>query len=179
MGAPYSEDLRLRVLAAVDGGLSKTQVYRTFGVSRSTIDDWLKLRAETGGVEANTHYYRGRRPMLSDTSELRAFMEKHQGSTLAQLSAAWKQEQGQQVSVKTFHKQECRQSVKPYAEGIISGSQARTSGQQGVSQDFGSAMLRQLPADAGCSLPFQTYQFEGSVNQLDMLQVGGVGQTLT
>lgn len=104
MGAPYSEDLRLRVLAAVDGELSKTQVHRTFGVSRSTIDDWLKLRAETGGVEANTHYCRGRRPMLSDTSELRAFMQKHQGRTLAQLSVAWKQEQGQQVSVKTFHK---------------------------------------------------------------------------
>ncbi len=104
MGAPYSEDLRLRVLAAVDSGLSKWQVHKMFGVSRSTIDDWLKLRAETGAVKANTSYYRGRPPMLSDTPELRAFMAQHQGSTLAQLSAAWEQEQGQQVSVKTFHK---------------------------------------------------------------------------
>lgn len=56
MGAPYSEDLRLRVLAAVDGGVSKWRVQRTFGVSRSTIDDLLKLRAETGEVKANTSY---------------------------------------------------------------------------------------------------------------------------
>lgn len=104
MGAPYSDDLRLRVLAAVDSGLSKTQVHRTFGVSRSTIDDWLKLRATTGGVTAKTTYYRGRRPMLVDSPALRTFIAEHQGNTLAQLSQAWSQEQGQQVSVKTFHK---------------------------------------------------------------------------
>jgi transposase len=104
MGAPYSDDLRLRVVAAVDSGLSKTQVHRTFGVSRSAIDDWLKLRATTGGVTAKTTYYRGRRPMLVDSPALRTFIAEHQGNTLAQLSQAWSQEQGQQVSVKRFIK---------------------------------------------------------------------------
>jgi transposase len=104
MGAPYSEDLRTRVLAAVDGGMSKWEVHQTFGVSRSTIDDWLKLRTETGGVKAKTEYYRGRAPMLPDSPELRTFLEAHQGSTLAQLAHAWQEQSGQQVSVKTFYK---------------------------------------------------------------------------
>jgi transposase len=104
MGAPYSEDLRKRVLVAVDGGMSKRQVHQVFGVSRTTIDDWLKLRAETGNIKAKTDYYRGRAPMVADTPELRAFLAEHEGSTLAQLSRAWKAATGQAVSVKTFHK---------------------------------------------------------------------------
>ena len=48
---PYSEDLRLRVLAAVDRGTPRREVAETFGVSMPTIKRWLKLRRETGGVE--------------------------------------------------------------------------------------------------------------------------------
>lgn len=103
MGAPYSEDLRRRVLAAVDGGLGKWRVHQVFGVSRSTIDDWLALRAETGGVKAK-RYDRGRAPLVADTPELRTFLAAHEGKTLAQLALAWEAEQEQPVSVKTFHK---------------------------------------------------------------------------
>jgi transposase len=48
----YSKDLRLRVLAACDRGMSRREVAETFGVSISTIKRYLKLRGETGGVEA-------------------------------------------------------------------------------------------------------------------------------
>ena len=49
---PYSKDLRLRVLAAVDGGTLRNEVARIFSVSVLTIKRWLKRRRETGGVEA-------------------------------------------------------------------------------------------------------------------------------
>ena len=75
MGAPYSQDLRLRALAALDKGMSKTNVHQTFKISRSTLDDWPKLRSETGKVEANTAYRRGPAPALSDNPALRAFIE--------------------------------------------------------------------------------------------------------
>ena len=104
MGAPYSEDLRQRVLAAVDGGLSKWQVHRVFGVSRTTIDDWLKLRAETGSIKAKIDYYRGRPPALADTPELRTFLAAHEGNTLAQLADAWEREKGERWSAGMFHK---------------------------------------------------------------------------
>ncbi len=48
---PYSKDLRLRVLAAVDRGTPRDEVARTFSVSVPTIKRWLRRRRETGGVE--------------------------------------------------------------------------------------------------------------------------------
>ncbi len=102
MGAPYSQDLRLRVLAALDEGLSKWQVHQRFKVSRSTIDDWLKLRAETGEVAAKTNYHRGPLAAIEDCLEVRAFIEAHKNSTLAQLAKVWFNERGQRLSTVTF-----------------------------------------------------------------------------
>src|SRR5215217_1392532 len=48
---PYSKDLRLRVLAAVDRGMPRKEVARVFGVSEPTIRRYLRLRRETGDVE--------------------------------------------------------------------------------------------------------------------------------
>jgi len=50
MSKGYSVDLRERVLQALDEGMSKMTAHRTFHISRSTIDHWLALRAQTGGV---------------------------------------------------------------------------------------------------------------------------------
>src|ERR687889_695535 len=48
---PYSKDLRLRVLAAVDRGMPRIEVAQLFGVSAPTIRRYLRLRRETGDVE--------------------------------------------------------------------------------------------------------------------------------
>src|SRR5829696_448946 len=48
---PYSKDLRLRVLSAVDSGTPREQVAKTFSVSVPTIKRWLKRRRETGDVQ--------------------------------------------------------------------------------------------------------------------------------
>src|SRR5215210_803668 len=48
---PYSRDLRLRVLAAVDRGVPREEVAKTFSVSVPTIKRWLKRRRQTGDVE--------------------------------------------------------------------------------------------------------------------------------
>jgi len=52
---PYPEDLRLKVLEAVDSGLPRTEVAEAFGVSLPTIKRWLKRRRETGGVAPTPH----------------------------------------------------------------------------------------------------------------------------
>lgn len=52
---PYSKDLRLKVLEAVDRGMPRTEVAEVaevFGVSLPTIKRWLKRRSETGEVVA-------------------------------------------------------------------------------------------------------------------------------
>ena len=46
----YSADLRSRILAAVDAGMSKREASRVFAVSRSTIKRYARQRRETGDL---------------------------------------------------------------------------------------------------------------------------------
>lgn len=45
---PYSKDLRLKVLEALDRGMPRTKVVEVFGVSVPTIKRWLRRQRETG-----------------------------------------------------------------------------------------------------------------------------------
>lgn len=47
----YSQDLRERVVRAVDQGYKQTDIIKLFGVSRATIKRYLKQRRETGHVK--------------------------------------------------------------------------------------------------------------------------------
>jgi transposase len=51
MGAPYSLDLRTRVVAAIKGGMSRNQAAKQFGVAISTAINWARLEKETGSIE--------------------------------------------------------------------------------------------------------------------------------
>src|ERR1700738_1810354 len=52
MGKPYSIDLRERVVAAVlNGGMSRNQAAKQFGVGISTAINWVKRQQQTGSVE--------------------------------------------------------------------------------------------------------------------------------
>jgi transposase len=46
----YSQDLRVRVLTAVDRGLPQVEVARTFQVSLASLKRWRKQRREVGHV---------------------------------------------------------------------------------------------------------------------------------
>lgn len=48
---PYSKDLRIKVLGAVDRGMPREEVAEVFGVSVPFIKRWIKRRRETGDVE--------------------------------------------------------------------------------------------------------------------------------
>lgn len=100
MGKAYSVDLRLRVLAAIDGGLSKMQAHQTFQISRSTIDDWLRLRAQTGSVQAPQP--RRNRRGLGAQEGFAAFAQRHGHRTLQQMQQAWQQERQQSLSTMSF-----------------------------------------------------------------------------
>lgn len=102
MGVAYSQDLRLRVVAAIDGGMSKMKAHKTFCVSRSTIDDWLKQREAVGHLEACTRYRRGPRPKIDDLVAFEAFALRHQEKTLEGMKSAWHKESDQSVSCQTL-----------------------------------------------------------------------------
>jgi transposase len=102
MGAPYSQDLRERVLCALDEGMSKMKAHQTFRVARSTIDDWLLLREQTGSVAVAPHVRRGPAPKISDLVAFEAFAARHRHKTLQDMKGAWEQEHGQCVSHNTL-----------------------------------------------------------------------------
>lgn len=52
MAAPYSLDLRQRVVVAVEAGMSRRAAARRFGVSVSTAIRWTRRKAETGRAAA-------------------------------------------------------------------------------------------------------------------------------
>src|SRR5580692_3371608 len=51
MGKPYSVDLRRRVVAAIEAGMSRNQAAKQFGVAISTAIGWMQRVEETGSVE--------------------------------------------------------------------------------------------------------------------------------
>jgi len=50
MGKPYSLDLRKRVVSAIEGGMSRNQAAKHFGVAISTAIGWMQRMEETGSI---------------------------------------------------------------------------------------------------------------------------------
>jgi len=93
----YSVDFREAALAAIDAGMSKWKVHKTFKISRTSLDDWLKLRETTGDLK-DANYHHGPKPMISDTPENHTFFEKHNYKTLTQLCDVWFEKTGQRMT---------------------------------------------------------------------------------
>jgi len=101
----YSEDLRTRILAAVDAGMSKYEAARVFAVSRATIKRYARQRRETGDLAPQARG--GPRPMAIGPAQhaaLRAQLAADPDATLAQHAATWEREQGTRVSLWTMRR---------------------------------------------------------------------------
>lgn len=89
MPAPYSEDLRQKVLDAIDSGNRKSHVSQMFNISRNTINLWLKRRAATGSATPMRHYPRGPQPKIADLQQFRAFAQQHGHLTQQGMAQRW------------------------------------------------------------------------------------------
>jgi transposase len=89
MPAAYSDDLRQKVMIAIDRGEKKSHVSRMFNISRDTIDRWLKRRDTTGSVEAAMGYQRGHSHRIQDWEEFRAFAKKYGDKTQVEMAQLW------------------------------------------------------------------------------------------
>jgi transposase len=98
---PYSKDLRLRVLAAVDAGTPREQVAKTFSVSVPTIKRWLKRRRETGDVQPKPIPSRTLRKGTMLQCWLPNQLETNHDLTLEEHSEAFEEEFGEAVSTST------------------------------------------------------------------------------
>jgi len=76
MAKPYSRDLRMRVVEAVEGGASRREVAELFGISPSVVVIWMQRWTQTGSVEA--------KPSGGSTSPLDEHAEYLLGLTVEQ-----------------------------------------------------------------------------------------------
>jgi transposase len=98
---PYSKDLRLRVLAAVDAGRPREEVAKTFSVSVPTIKRWLKRRRETTDVEPKPIPGRPSRKGAMLQQWLPQHLEANHDLTLEEHREAFEEELGVAVSTST------------------------------------------------------------------------------
>ena len=98
----YSPDLRAKILAAVDAGMTKSQAARVFGVGRSTIKRYAAQRRETGSIDPRPRP--GRSATLSRDYDpaLWAQLDAHPDAILEEHCQRWEESQGMRVSLSTM-----------------------------------------------------------------------------
>jgi transposase len=95
----YSMDLRERVVAAVDAGMTQTQAAAVFGVSLRTVERYLARRRATGSLAA-TEQRHGPEPTVRQALQawLPARLDAAADATPAEHVAAFVAAGGQRVS---------------------------------------------------------------------------------
>jgi transposase len=94
----YSQDLRQRVLGAIDAGHSQAEVAELFAISVSTIKRYLNQRRETGHVLPKAIPGRPAKKGVVLQAHLRAQLEAHPDVTREEHVQLFLAEQGIKVS---------------------------------------------------------------------------------
>lgn len=89
MPAPYSVDLRLKAVAAVDRGEPKSHVARVFHISRNTLDLWLRRRNADGFGGTRSGCGARLQPKIADLEAFRTFAKQHGHLTQAEMAEQW------------------------------------------------------------------------------------------
>jgi transposase len=94
----YSPDLRAKILAAVDAGMSKSQAARTFGVGLATIKRYATLRRDHGTLDPTPHP--GRPPLIRPEQQelLWAQLVAHPDAYLDEQCALWEAQTDMRLS---------------------------------------------------------------------------------
>ena len=89
MPAPYSYDLRIRAIEAVNRGERKIDVCRMFQISRNTLDLWLKREKETGDCKAIVNFQKGYGHKIKDLDKFREFPKQDQYKSQEEMAKLW------------------------------------------------------------------------------------------
>ena len=67
MSAPYSLDLRQKVILAYKNGVgTQKDIAKLFSISETTLREWLVLQQRTGELKPKEYEYRGRKPVIEE-----------------------------------------------------------------------------------------------------------------
>src|SRR4028118_1208727 len=105
MANPYSYDLRQKVIQAIElEGLKKSEAAQVFGISRNTIDLWLKRRTETGDYQAKPKQPPGNGHKITDGEKFRAFAAQHGDKTQLEMAELWEGQISARTISRALHK---------------------------------------------------------------------------
>lgn len=99
MPKAYSEDLRVRVLAAYRSGMSVANVCEQFKISRFCVYDWDKLEREKGSLKPQYENCTGRSSTIKPDENFEEFAKIHAYSTLKQMAETWSSANKETVSL--------------------------------------------------------------------------------
>lgn len=95
---PYSQDLRERVIAALEAGKTQAEVAAQFGIHKSTLEKWWYRWQATGSCAALPPAQGPQRTLQAAESFIRAEVKKRPDATLAELCERAKEAKGVQAS---------------------------------------------------------------------------------
>jgi len=85
----YSLDLRTRVLAAIEGGMSRADAVRTFQVSLGSIKRWLRRRLTSGSLAPKPRTGKTASISAAQLPTLRFQLEQFPDASLAEHARLW------------------------------------------------------------------------------------------
>ena len=95
---PYSQDLRERVIAALEAGKTQAEVAAQFDIHKSTLEKWWYRWRDTGSCEALPANVGPKRKLQDAESIIRAEVKKHPDVSLAELCERVQEAKGIQAS---------------------------------------------------------------------------------
>ena len=98
----YSQDLRERVLRAVDQGKTQKEIVEALGVSLATIKRYVKQRRDVGHVKPKAIRGRPAKKARHLEAGLLPQLQAHADVTLEQHCELWEQAHGERVSPRTM-----------------------------------------------------------------------------
>ncbi len=130
----YSEDLRVKVLRAVDQGHPREEIVKLLGVSQATIKRYLKQRRETGSVAPKAIPGRTPKKLGPLQAELAAQLQAHDSLGLEEQCRLWEQSHGVRVSTSTMCRAIKRVGWTRKKSRWVPANAGRKSGPGGVSR---------------------------------------------
>jgi transposase len=102
MTRPLSSDLRLRVISAVEGGMTRRAAAERFGVAASTAVRWVHQWRQTGSVEPRPQGGDKRSHRIgAHADEILALVEEIPDMTLAEIATHLEEAHGLRVAQST------------------------------------------------------------------------------
>ena len=104
MAAYLSQDLRLRVIRAIEGGMSRSAAAKRFGISSASAIRWMQTYLRTGRTQAKPCGGDRRSGRIEAHADfVMATLQETPDITLAELQKRLVSERGEHFAISTLH----------------------------------------------------------------------------